>query len=73
MFKINNHKVNKRKNTVNLKYQTLLEENLSKAEKIIDLQDKVIRLQEELDKYKKRTENLIENRKERRKSKYGRN
>lgn len=63
MFKINNHKVNKRKNTVNLKYQTLLEENLSKAEKIIDLQDKVIRLQEELDKYKKRTENLIENRK----------
>ena len=63
MFKISNHKVNKRKNTVNLKYQTLLEENLSKAEKIIDLQDKVIRLQEELDKYKKRTENLIENRK----------
>ena len=63
MFKINNYKVNKRKNTVNLKYQTLLEENLSKAEKIIDLQDKVIRLQEELDKYKKRTENLIENRK----------
>lgn len=63
MFKISNHKVNKRKNTINLKYQTLLEENLSKAEKIIDLQDKVIRLQEELDKYKKRTENLIENRK----------
>lgn len=63
MFKISNHKVNKRKNTINLKYQTLLEENLSKAEKIIDLQDKVIRLKEELDSYKKRTENLIENRK----------
>lgn len=63
MFKINNYKVNKRKNTVNLKYQTLLEENLSKSEKIIDLQDKVIRLKEELDKHKKRTENLIENRK----------
>lgn len=63
MFKINNYKSNKRKNTVNLKYQTLLEENLSKAEKIIDLQDKVIRLQEELDEYKKRTENLVENRK----------
>ena len=53
MFKISNHKVNKRKNTINLKYHTILEENLSKAEKIIDLQDKVIRLQEELDSYKK--------------------
>lgn len=53
MFKISNHKVNKRKNTINLKYQTLLEENLSKAEKIIDLQDKVIRLQEELASTKK--------------------
>lgn len=40
-------KKKKRKNTQNLKYQTSLEQNLAKSEKITDLQDTIIRLQNE--------------------------
>lgn len=40
-------KKKRRKNTQNLKYQTSLEQNLAKSEKITDLQDTIIRLQNE--------------------------
>lgn len=45
-----------KKNKQNLKYQTALEQNLAKAEKITDLQDIVIRLQNDL--IKQKDENL---------------
>lgn len=45
-----------KKNKQNLKYQTALEQNLAKAEKITDLQDTVIRLQNDL--IKQKDENL---------------
>lgn len=45
-----------KKNKQNLKYQTALEQNLEKAEKITDLQDIVIRLQNDL--IKQKDENL---------------
>lgn len=50
----------RRKNKQNLKYQTALEQNLSKAEKITDLQDKIIRLQEENLKQKEKIIKLRE-------------
>lgn len=45
-----------KKNKQSLKYQTALEQNLAKAEKITDLQDIVIRLQNDL--IKQKDENL---------------
>ena len=47
MFKQKNRK---KKNTQELKYQSLLEDKNRQNEKMIDLQDKVIRLQDELRK-----------------------
>ena len=41
---------NKKKNTNEIKYLSLLEDKNRQNEKMIDLQDKVIRLQEELRK-----------------------
>lgn len=45
-----NQKNRKKKNTQELKYQSLLEDKNKQNEKMIDLQDKVIRLQDELRK-----------------------
>ena len=53
-------KKKKHKNTVKLKYQTLLEENLKKAEKITELQDKVIRLEEVMLQQKEKIIELLE-------------
>ena len=56
MLKELKKKRKKKKNKQNLKYQTALEQNLAKAEKITDLQDIVIRLQNDL--IKQKDENL---------------
>lgn len=45
-----NQKNIKKRNTQELKYQSLLEDKNRQNEKMIDLQDKVIRLQDELRK-----------------------
>lgn len=50
MFKIKTKKNRQKENTQNLKYQSLLEDKNRQNEKMIDLQDKVIRLQDELRK-----------------------
>lgn len=52
MLKEFRKKRKQKKNKQNLKYQTALEQNLAKAEKITDLQDIVIRLQNDLIKQK---------------------
>lgn len=51
-MKVLNKKKQKR-NTVNLKYQSLLEERIREKEKIIELQNKIIVLQEDNDSYQK--------------------
>lgn len=63
MFKKIVKKRKKKKNTQTLKYQTALEQNLIKAEKITDLQDKVIRLQEKITKLQKENLELKEGKK----------
>lgn len=56
MLKEFKKKRKQKKNKQSLKYQTALEQNLAKAEKITDLQDIVIRLQNDL--IKQKDENL---------------
>lgn len=53
MIKEIKRKIRKRRNTINLKYISALEENKKMSDKIIELQDKVIRLQEDNDVYQK--------------------
>lgn len=53
MLKEFNKKRQRKKNTINLKYQSLLESRLSDKEKIIELQQKIISLQEDNDVYQK--------------------
>lgn len=53
MLKTFRKKRNQKKNTINLKYQSLLESHLGDKEEIIQLQQKIISLQEDNDAYQK--------------------
>lgn len=53
MLKELNKKRQRKKNTINLKYQSLHESRLSDKEKIVELQQKIISLQEDNDVYQK--------------------